>query len=90
MVIGFVDAGSPSDAGDFVGQGNSGAVMASTLLEAKGPGLEAIGVLGAGGGEKSGAAGVDQQGAEIRIATLGDGAQVAAGSAGMFSRNDAK
>ena len=89
-VVGLVDGESPGDAGDLIGESDGGAVVSTALLEAKGPGLEAVGMFGAGGGDQSGPSAMDQERTQVGVATFGDGSQVSAGAAGVFSGDDAE
>ena len=70
----------PGDASEFVGQSDGGFVVSFTRLERKGPELERARMRRTPGSEQSGSSTVGQEGAQIRIAAFGDGAEVTGGA----------
>lgn len=89
LVARLVDGDGPGDASEFVGEGDSGAVVSAAQLEAQSPGLEAVGVFGSCGGEQDGSGAVAEEGAQVGVTAAGDGADVAAWAAGILLRDDA-
>ncbi len=60
----------PGDACEFVGEGDSGLVVAARALDVERPDFEAIGMLAFLCGPEDGAGAVDEEHADIGIASL--------------------
>jgi len=85
-----VNGYGPEDTSELVGEGDGGTVVSAALEDGEGPGLEVVGAFDAGSGEQDGARAVDQESAQIRIAALGDGAEMTAQAAGELAGDQAE
>src|SRR5262245_24148085 len=88
--IDIVFPDSPDDPGQFVGEGDGGLVVAACLLKAQSPGAQAVGSGALTGRPEDGACAMDEQHAEIDVATLADGAEAADETAGAFAGRQAQ
>jgi hypothetical protein len=77
----------PGDSSELVGQSNRGAVVTAALLDLDGPATEPVWLLRAFGGVEGGSGTVDEQSAQIGVASLGDRAQVSLKAAGSLTRD---
>jgi hypothetical protein len=82
--------GGPSDAGEFVGEGDGGDVVTATALEFEGPAAEAIRARVALGMAEDGASAVSEEHAEVDVPALADMAEVAHRTGGVFTGSEAE
>jgi YD repeat-containing protein len=80
----------PGDASELIGQSNRGAVVAAARLDRDGPATEPIWLLRTLGSVEGGSGTVDEQGAQIGVASLCDRAQVSLKAAGSLTRDQAE
>ena len=78
----------PQDASIFVGQGNHGFLPATALSQGDGPLRDGIKVVFASQHDRLGT--LYQQGAQVTVASLGDGSEVGFASAGILSGRQPK
>src|SRR5258705_215295 len=75
----------PDDAGQLVGEGDGGLVVAAELLEMQSPGAQTVGGATLLGGPEDGPRAVDEKHAEVDVAALADGAEAADETAGALA-----
>ena len=75
----------PGDAGELVGEGDGGLVVAELALEAQRPGAQAVAVLHALGVPEDRARAVDEEHAQVGVAALGDPAEASAQAARVLA-----
>ena len=90
MEDGVASPEGPGDSSELVGQSNRGAVVTAALLDRDGPATKPVWLLRTFGGVECGSGTVDEQGAQIGIASLCDRAQVSLKAAGSLARDQAE
>jgi len=90
FVLAAVTPHSPNNAGDFVGQGDRGLVHSSVLLHLESPGAQSVRLFQALRGHKHRARSMDEQHAQVDIATFTDSPESAFRSAGVLLGSQAE
>jgi len=73
----LIEPETPCDASEPIGERDGGLVVAAAELDAQGPALESVGLVGPVSGEERRAGAVGEQHTEVGVASLGDAAEAA-------------